>query len=64
MGLNIEILEIFEKKIFANTKCEYHTRAIITQGLYFLNPLFEGQTRLLKGLSFWLDVRLVFKSGV
>ena len=28
----------------------YRTRAIITQGLYISNPLFEGQKRLFKGL--------------
>ena len=30
----------------------YRTRAIITRGLYILIPLFEGQTRLFKGVFF------------
>ena len=44
----------------------YHTRAIITRGLYIFYPLFEVQKRFFQGaffLKFWPYVWLVFKSG-
>ena len=45
----------------------YCTSTIITHGLYIVNPLFEGQKCLLKGLfflKFWPYVQLVFKRGL
>ena len=48
-------------------KIEYRTRAIITRGLYILNPLFEGQKRFFQGVFFFkfcLYEWLVFKSGL
>ena len=42
----------------------YLTRALITRGMYILNPLIEGRKGLFKGLfSLWSYIRLVFKSG-
>ena len=48
------------------TKYRYRTRAIITRGLYILNPLFEGQKRFFQGFfrKFCPYVWLVFKSGL
>ena len=50
----------------------YRTRAIITHGLYVLNPLFEGQKRLNKGFflkilalcMFSIQERVIIKSGL
>ena len=45
----------------------YRTRVIISHGLYVLNPLFEGQKRLSKGLFFSKILHclwLVFKIGL
>ena len=64
---NIKFLEIFEEKNVCKYKvwvpCVRHYNSNYNPDLYFLNPLFEGQKCLLKGLSFWLDVRKVLTSG-
>ena len=49
---NCHISETEFFSTFYTFKKEYRTRAIITRGLYILNPLFKGQKRVFKELFF------------
>ena len=48
-GATLKVCQLWR---LLNVIYAYRTRAILTRGLYTLNPVFEGQKRLFRGFFF------------